>query len=65
MSALSSAVRGHLVWFAGDPFLDGVRALRHETDGIVATTAGRITMAGAASDIVPRLPPDRVLTAFR
>lgn len=52
------AVRGHLVWFTGDPFVDGAGAFRHEADGIVVTTDGRITSVGASSDVLPGLPAD-------
>ncbi len=58
MSSSPSAVRGHLVWFAGDPFVAGSQALRHETDGIVVIADGRITHVGAAAEILPRLSSD-------
>lgn len=54
----ASAVRGHLVWFTGDPFVGGASAFRHEPDGVVVTAGGRITSVGAAADILPGLAPD-------
>ena len=56
--SIASAVRGHLVWFTGDPFVAGAGAFRHETDGVVVTTDGRITSVGTAAEILPTLPPD-------
>jgi guanine deaminase len=38
--------------------LSSARALRHETDGIVVSMDGHITKAGAASEVLPSLPPD-------
>lgn len=52
------AVRGHLVWFADDPFVAGAQAFRHETDGVVVVVDGRITTVGAAADVLPLLPAD-------
>jgi guanine deaminase len=51
------AIRGSLITFTGDPFVEGVDATRrYERDAIVAMDAGRIVDAGAASDVLPRLP---------
>lgn len=52
-----SAVRGRLVWFDEDPFLVGSRALRHESDGVIVITDGRIERVGPAAEIVPGLEP--------
>jgi len=50
------ALRGRLISFAGDPFIDGSSTLRYEPDGIVAWEDGRITQVGPAADLLPRLP---------
>ena len=50
------AIRGRLVWFTADPFVDGARSMRHEPDGIVAIDAGRISQVGPAADVLPHLP---------
>jgi guanine deaminase len=44
-----TAIRGALVRFSGDPFIEGVAATRHhEPDAIVAMANGRIVDRGAA-----------------
>jgi len=52
-----TAIRGALVTFSGDPFVDGVAATRHyESDAIVVMADGRIADCGAARDVTARLP---------
>ena len=59
------AVRGSLVTFTGDPFVDGAAAtLRYEPDAIVVMDAGRIVDVGAAPDVVRRLPAGTRVTRY-
>ena len=52
------ALRGALVTFTGDPFVEGVAATcRHEPDAVVVVADGRVADCGAAADVLPRLPP--------
>ena len=52
------ALRGAALTFVADPFEVGVEsAMRHESDAIVVMNDGRITHFGAASDVLPALPP--------
>ena len=52
-----TAIRGALVTFSGDPFVEGVAATRRfESDAIVAMADGRIVDCGAAQDVSARLP---------
>ena len=54
-----TALRGTLVSFAGDPFLDDpARALRHESDGLIVCRDGLIEAAGAYTEIRSQLPED-------
>ena len=60
-----TAIRGALVTFSGDPFVDGVAATRHiESDAIVAMAAGRIVDCGAAQDVSARLPPGTPVVSY-
>ncbi len=59
------AIRGALVTFSGDPFVDGVEAARHyESDAIVAMANGRITDCGPARDVMDRLAQGTPVTAY-
>lgn len=52
------ALRGPLLTFSGDPFVDGVEStLVHEPDAIVAMDGGRILHAGPAAQVARALPP--------
>jgi guanine deaminase len=51
------AIRGPALTFTGDVFTQGAAAMRHESDAIVAFSAGRITHFGPASAIRAQLPP--------
>ncbi len=53
----TSAIRGPALTFTGDVFVQGVSALRYESDAVIAFSRGRISHFGAASDVLPRLPP--------
>jgi guanine deaminase len=60
-----TAIRGALIDFHADPLQAGVAAARrHESDGIVAMTGGRIIASGAASAILPLLPPGTPVTSY-
>ena len=59
------AIRGSLVTFTGDPFVDGLPACRrYERDAVVLMDAGRIVDAGPAADVLPRLPAGTVVTQY-
>ena len=59
MSSGITALRGALLDFHADPFVEGIeQARRYEADGIVAMQDGRIIASGAAADVLQRLPPD-------
>jgi len=60
-----TAIRGALVTFSGDPFIEGVAATRHhEPDAIVAMANGRIVDCGAARDVSARLPAGTPVVAY-
>lgn len=51
------ALRGDLVYFTGDPFLEQpARVFVHERDGIILIKDGRIATAGPADKIKPLIP---------
>src|SRR5262245_61302980 len=52
------ALRGAALTFLGDPADAGPAALRHEPDAVIAMANGRISHFGAASQVLPALPPD-------
>jgi len=59
------AIRGALVTFTGDPFVEGVEATRrYESDAIVAMDAGRVVDVGPASDVLKRLPAGTEVTRY-
>jgi guanine deaminase len=67
MTADSSvtAIRGALVTFSGDPFVEGLAATRrYESDAIVAMAAGRIVDCGPARDVAARLPAGTPIVAY-
>lgn len=54
----TTALRGPVLTFTGDPFRDGLeRTLVHEPDAVVAMAGGRITQFGPAERVLPLLPP--------
>jgi guanine deaminase len=60
-----TAIRGALVTFSGDPFVEGVAATRHfESDAIVAMAGGRIVDCGAAREVSARLPAGTPVVAY-
>ena len=60
-----TAIRGALVTFSGDPFVEGVAATRHyESDAIVAMADDRIVDCGAARDVSARLPAGTPVIAY-
>ena len=59
------AIRGALVTFAGDPFVDGVQATRrYDSDAIVAMGGGRVRDVGPASEVLRRLPEGTEVTQY-
>jgi len=65
LSGGTSAIRGALLTFSGDPFLEGVPATRrYERDAIVVMAQGRIVDCGAAADVAARLPPGTPVTQY-
>ncbi|MFK0224007.1 guanine deaminase [Streptomyces vinaceus] len=72
MSPTVTAVRGPLIWFRGDPFLDGRdEAFVHESDGLLLCQDGVITAVGDHAELRHLIPPgtavvhypDHVITA--
>jgi guanine deaminase len=60
-----SAIRGALLTFTGDPFIDDAQAVRrYEPDAVVAMADGRIVDCGPAADVVARLPPGTSVTRY-
>ena len=59
------AIRAALLTFTGDPFVHGVEAVRrYESDAIVVIDGDRIADAGAASDVLARLPAGVEVTRY-
>ncbi|MCW4115540.1 guanine deaminase [Aurantimonas sp. MSK8Z-1] len=61
----SVAIRGRLLWFDGDPTLEGAAALRFVEDGVVVVEGGMITAVGEARDLLGRLRPNLPLADHR
>lgn len=60
-----SALRGPVLTFTGDPFLEGLGAtMVHEPDAIVAMAEGRITHFGPSERIASQLPPGTEIRNF-
>jgi guanine deaminase len=59
-----TAIRGALVTFRGDPFVDGAAARHYESDAIVVMDGGRVTDCGPASEVLARLPRDASITHY-
>ncbi len=56
-SSRPTAVRGPVLTFTGDPFLDGLdKTMVHEPDAVIVMAEGRITEFGPAAHLLPRLP---------
>ncbi|GAB3032444.1 guanine deaminase [Oleiagrimonas citrea] len=54
-----TALRGDVLSFRGDPFVDGLDAsLQYERDALVVMRDGRIDAIGPAAELLPRLPAD-------
>ncbi len=57
MTAETIAIRGPALTYTGDPFRDGLDATMVQwPDAIVVMSGGKITQAGPAASIAPRLP---------
>ena len=58
MSAKSTAIRGPVLTYTGDPFKSGLEhTMVYQSDAIVAMANGLITHFGPADSIRPQLPP--------
>src|SRR5262245_29886675 len=58
MPEATTAIRGPVLTFTGDPFAVGVEsAMRYESDAIVAMAGGLITHFGPAAAVKAQLPP--------
>lgn len=65
MHAPTTAIRGPALTFTGDPFRDGLEAtMVHWADAIVAMANGKITHAGPADEVAPKLPPGTEVREF-
>ena len=65
MSNPLTAIRGPVLTYTGDAFLEGLEAtMRYEPDAIVAMTGGKITHFGPASQVRAQLPKDTVVTEY-
>jgi guanine deaminase len=53
----TQAIRAPALTFTGDVFTEGASAVRHESDAILAFSAGRISHFGPASEVRAQLPP--------
>jgi len=61
----TSAIRGALLTFTGDPFTDDPRVvLRYERDAIVVMANGRIVDCGPAAEVTARLPAGTPITHY-
>lgn len=53
-------LRGQVLSFAGDPFVDGIETGKIESDGAVVVENGLIVAAGPAQSVLPRYPGARI-----
>lgn len=59
MASATTAIRGPVLTYTGDAFLEGLeRTMRYESDAIVAMKDGKVTHFGAANAVRDALPPD-------
>ena len=59
------AIRGALITFTGDPFVEGVEdTRRYESDAIVVMRDGCIVDCGPATDVLSRLPRETQVTSY-
>jgi guanine deaminase len=64
MSGAPIAVRGALITFDGDPFVDGPGAVRYERDAVVVMAEGLVQDVGPARAVLDRLPVGTPVTAY-
>ena len=57
---MADLLLGQVLFFAGDPFVDGPEAARHESHGAVLVDAGKIAAVGAADALRAAHPQARV-----
>ncbi len=59
------AIRAALLTFTGDPFVEGIGATRrYESDAVVVMDDGHIVDAGAAAEVLARLPAGVAVTRY-
>lgn len=62
---MKQAIRGAMLSFRSDPYIDGVaRAMVYHPDAIVRMADGKIVEAGPADILLPKLAPDEPLTRY-
>lgn len=64
-SAAIRALRGRLLWFAGDPWTAGDAAHRYVEDGLLLIENGLVKAAGEAKDLLRALPADAEIIDHR
>ena len=65
MSKPLTAIRGPVLTYTGDAFLDGLEStMRYEPDAIVAMADGKITHFGPASEVRAQLPEGTVVKEY-
>ena len=65
MPGATSALRGPVLTYSGDPFQSGLEdTMVHESDAVVAMADGRITHFGPADRVLPQLPKDTFVERF-
>jgi guanine deaminase len=63
--AATSAFRGEILDFVGDPAVQGDAAHRHFTDGLLVVRDGRVVGLGLAAEVLATLPADAKVTDYR
>jgi guanine deaminase len=63
--AVTTAFRGEVVDFVGDPASLGDAAHRHHPDGLLVVRDGKVAAVGPAATLLPTLPPDTLVTDYR
>jgi guanine deaminase len=57
MNGETTAIRGPVLTYTGDPFKNGIEhTMVYEPDAVVAMAGGRITHFGPADRVLPQLP---------
>lgn len=53
---MMKAIRGRLLWYRGDPDVEGASSRRYVPDGAILIENGHVAAAGDASEVLARLP---------